>query len=132
MAQTWLIPRSYQDQLSYESHRKAAAAWEEGFYNDLVVEFLVPGDHRFVGHARPVTQPVKQVVFDEHLQCCDTKLVQRNPPTTDHALHPARVATALLRRHQHGPFVQAQILRLQHCDLADAGSCMREHGRANE
>jgi acetyl-CoA C-acetyltransferase len=39
MAQTWQIARADQDQLAYESHRKAAAAWEEGFYNDLVVEF---------------------------------------------------------------------------------------------
>ena len=39
MAQTWQIPRVDQDQLAYESHRKAAAAWEEGFYEDLVVPF---------------------------------------------------------------------------------------------
>ncbi len=39
MAQTWQIARADQDQLAYESHRKAAAAWEAGFYNDLVVEF---------------------------------------------------------------------------------------------
>lgn len=39
MAQTWQIPRGEQDQLAYESHRKAAAAWEEGFYSDLVVDF---------------------------------------------------------------------------------------------
>ena len=39
MAQTWQIGRADQDQLAYESHRKAAAAWEEGFYEDLVVPF---------------------------------------------------------------------------------------------
>ena len=39
MAQTWQIPRAEQDQLAYESHRKAAAAWDEGFYEDLVVAF---------------------------------------------------------------------------------------------
>ncbi|HEY0681123.1 MAG TPA: acetyl-CoA C-acetyltransferase [Steroidobacter sp.] len=39
MAQTWQIPRAEQDQLAYESHRKAAAAWDEGFYEDLVVPF---------------------------------------------------------------------------------------------
>jgi acetyl-CoA C-acetyltransferase len=39
MARTWAIPRAEQDQLALESHRKAAAAWEEGFFNDLVVEF---------------------------------------------------------------------------------------------
>ncbi|MBM0104475.1 acetyl-CoA C-acetyltransferase [Steroidobacter sp. S1-65] len=39
MAQTWQISRLDQDQLAYESHRKAAAAWDEGFYEDLVVPF---------------------------------------------------------------------------------------------
>jgi acetyl-CoA C-acetyltransferase len=39
MAQTWQIPRVAQDQLALESHRKAAAAWDEGFYDDLVVPF---------------------------------------------------------------------------------------------
>lgn len=39
MAKTWKITREEQDQLALESHRKAAAAWDEGFFNDLVVEF---------------------------------------------------------------------------------------------
>lgn len=39
MAQQWQISRQEQDQLAYESHRKAAAAYDEGFFQDLVVEF---------------------------------------------------------------------------------------------
>ncbi|WP_129641862.1 acetyl-CoA C-acetyltransferase [Peristeroidobacter agariperforans] len=39
MAHTWQIPRVDQDQLALESHRKAGAAWDEGFYDDLVVPF---------------------------------------------------------------------------------------------
>ena len=39
MAQDWQIAREEQDRLAYESHRKAAAAYDEGFYDDLVVEF---------------------------------------------------------------------------------------------
>jgi acetyl-CoA C-acetyltransferase len=38
MAQEWKIPREDQDQLAVESHTKAHAAYEEGFYNDLIVE----------------------------------------------------------------------------------------------
>src|SRR6201999_1741213 len=38
-AQKWHITRAAQDELAYESHRKAAAAWKEGFYDDLVVPF---------------------------------------------------------------------------------------------
>jgi acetyl-CoA C-acetyltransferase len=40
MAKRWQISRQDQDQLAYESHVKAAAAWKDGFYDDLVVEYL--------------------------------------------------------------------------------------------
>ena len=40
MAKQWQISRQDQDQLAYESHMKAAAAWRDGFYDDLVVEYL--------------------------------------------------------------------------------------------
>jgi acetyl-CoA C-acetyltransferase len=39
MAKRWQITRAEQDQLAYESHVKAAAAWRAGFYDDLVVPF---------------------------------------------------------------------------------------------
>jgi len=39
MAKEWAIERLAQDQLAFESHRKAAAAFERGFYADLVVPF---------------------------------------------------------------------------------------------
>jgi acetyl-CoA C-acetyltransferase len=39
MAKRWQISRADQDQLACESHMKAAAAWREGFYDDLVVEY---------------------------------------------------------------------------------------------
>jgi acetyl-CoA C-acetyltransferase len=39
MAKEWKIPREAQDQLAMESHRKAAAAYERGFYADLVAPF---------------------------------------------------------------------------------------------
>lgn len=38
MVRRWQIPREEQDRLAVDSHRKAAAAWQEGFYDDLVVE----------------------------------------------------------------------------------------------
>src|SRR5580658_2219229 len=40
MAKQWHIARAEQDQLAYDSHRKAAAAWDAGFYDDLVLEYL--------------------------------------------------------------------------------------------
>lgn len=39
MVKHWKIPRAAQDELAYESHMKASAAWREGFYDDLVVPF---------------------------------------------------------------------------------------------
>jgi acetyl-CoA C-acetyltransferase len=39
MAKEWQIARADQDQLAYESHMKAAAAYERGFFKDLVVPF---------------------------------------------------------------------------------------------
>jgi acetyl-CoA C-acetyltransferase len=37
MAQEFHISREAQDQLAYESHKKAAKAYEEGFFDDLIV-----------------------------------------------------------------------------------------------
>ena len=37
MAKTWNISRAEQDRVAVDSHLKAAAAWKEGFYDDLVV-----------------------------------------------------------------------------------------------
>jgi acetyl-CoA C-acetyltransferase len=39
MVKEWKITRTEQDQLAYESHMKAARAYKEGFYNDLVIPF---------------------------------------------------------------------------------------------
>ena len=36
MAQEWQIKRDDQDQLAYDSHQKAAAAYDDGFFDDLV------------------------------------------------------------------------------------------------
>lgn len=39
MAKEWGIGREEQDQLALESHRKAAAAYERGFFDDLLIPF---------------------------------------------------------------------------------------------
>jgi acetyl-CoA C-acetyltransferase len=56
MVKTWKITREAQDQLAYESHAKAAAAWKEGFYSDLVIDYLgLKADNNI----RPDTTPEK-------------------------------------------------------------------------
>ena len=39
MVKEWGISQAEQDQLAFESHMKASMAYDEGFYNDLVVPF---------------------------------------------------------------------------------------------
>ena len=39
MAQTWQIPRQEQDELAVASHKKLAAAYESGFFQDLMTPF---------------------------------------------------------------------------------------------
>jgi acetyl-CoA C-acetyltransferase len=39
MAKEWKIGRREQDELALVSHRNAAAAWQSGFFQDLVVEY---------------------------------------------------------------------------------------------
>jgi acetyl-CoA C-acetyltransferase len=56
MAKHWKISREEQDQLAYESHTKAAAAWKQGFFDDLVVEYL---GHRMDNNIRADTTPEK-------------------------------------------------------------------------
>src|SRR6202048_5004691 len=40
MVKTWGISRAEQDQLALESHQKAAAAYAQGFYQELVHDYL--------------------------------------------------------------------------------------------
>lgn len=39
IAKRWDVQREHQDQLAYASHTKAAAAYDEGWYEDLIVPF---------------------------------------------------------------------------------------------
>lgn len=39
MVKEWNISREDQDQLAFESHQKAAKAYDEGFHDDLIIEF---------------------------------------------------------------------------------------------
>lgn len=40
MAKEWQIPREEQDRMAIDSHRKLAAAYDEGFFSDLMTPFL--------------------------------------------------------------------------------------------
>ncbi len=55
-AREWQIPRADQDQSAFESHRNAVAAWERGFFDDLVIPV---GTLRRDGIPRKDTSPEK-------------------------------------------------------------------------
>lgn len=40
MVQEWQIPRAAQDELAFQSHHNAAQAYRDGFYTDLVMDYL--------------------------------------------------------------------------------------------
>lgn len=39
MAMQWRISREDQDRLAFDSHQRAGAAWQEGFFRDIVIPF---------------------------------------------------------------------------------------------
>ena len=48
MAKEWQIPRREQDELALASHQRAAAAWTDGFYDELVCEFRGASRDEFI------------------------------------------------------------------------------------
>jgi acetyl-CoA C-acetyltransferase len=84
MAKQWKITREAQDQLAYESHAKAAAAWREGFYNDLVVEFLgLKTDNNIRADTSPEKLAKLRPTFD--LSGSGTLTAGNSTPLTDGA-----------------------------------------------
>jgi acetyl-CoA C-acetyltransferase len=55
-AREWAIPREDQDALALDSHRRLAAAYERGFFDDLVTPYLGLGRDQ---NLRPDTSPEK-------------------------------------------------------------------------
>jgi acetyl-CoA C-acetyltransferase len=67
MVRTWGVPRAEQDQLALESHRRAAAAWREGFYDDLVVPHAdLKADNNVRGDSSLEKLATLRPVFDTH------------------------------------------------------------------
>ena len=82
MAKRWNIAREDQDKLAYESHMKAAAAWREGFYNDLVVGTLgLDKDN----NVRPDTTPEKLAKLQPSFDPKGTITAGNSTPLTDGA-----------------------------------------------
>ncbi|MGA8706122.1 MAG: acetyl-CoA C-acetyltransferase [Steroidobacteraceae bacterium] len=84
MVKNWQITREQQDQLAYESHVKAAAAWQQGFYDDLVVPFRdLKGDNNVRADASLDKLAKLKPVFD--LSGSGTMTAGNSTPLTDGA-----------------------------------------------
>src|SRR6185312_4761989 len=82
MAKKWQISRQDQDQLAYESHMKAAAAWRDGFYDDLVTEYL---GLKIDNNIRPDTTPEKLAKLRPSFDANGTLTAGNSTPLTDGA-----------------------------------------------
>ena len=82
MAKQWQISRADQDQLAYESHVKAAAAWRAGFFDDLVVEYRgLKSDNNIRGD----TSPEKLAKLRPSFSADGTLTAGNSTPLTDGA-----------------------------------------------
>ena len=82
MAKQWHISRADQDQLAYESHVKAAAAWRAGFFDDLVVEYRgLKTDNNIRGD----TSPEKLAKLRPSFSADGTLTAGNSTPLTDGA-----------------------------------------------
>ena len=83
-AKEWRVGRAEQDQLALASHRNAAAAWQAGFFEDLVVPF---NDLRHDNNVRPDTSLEKlaslRTAFDR--SSAGTLTAGNSSPLTDGA-----------------------------------------------
>jgi acetyl-CoA C-acetyltransferase len=82
MARRWQISRAEQDQLACDSHLKAAAAWREGFYDDLVAEYRgLKSDNNI----RPDTSVEKLAKLKPSFAADGTLTAGNSTPLTDGA-----------------------------------------------
>src|SRR5947207_2175244 len=64
-AKEWHVARADQDALAYQSHSKAAGAWREGFYSDLVVPFAgLTSDNNIRADTSPEKLAALKPVYD--------------------------------------------------------------------
>src|SRR5215472_3843264 len=82
MAKQWQVGRAEQDQLAYDSHGKAAAAWRGGFYDDLVLEYAgLKSDN----NVRPDTSVEKLARLKPSFAADGTLTAGNSTPLTDGA-----------------------------------------------
>ena len=103
MAKQWNISRDSQDELAVASHRKLAAAYERGFYDDLVVSFR--GEARD-NNLRPDTSIDKLATLKPAFDRASgrgTLTAANSTPLTDGAAACLLASDEWARAHGHEP-----------------------------
>jgi len=84
MAKEWKLTQKEQDELAYQSHMKAAAAWKEGFFSDLVSPYAGAGmDNNVRGDSTLEKLAKLKPVFDR--SSAGTLTAGNSTPLTDGA-----------------------------------------------
>jgi acetyl-CoA C-acetyltransferase len=84
MAKQWRIGRAEQDELAYRSHLNATAAWDSGFYDDLVVPFAgLDRDNNVRADTTPDKLAALKAVYDR--SSAGTLTAGNSTPLTDGA-----------------------------------------------
>jgi len=103
MAREWQISRAAQDELAVQSHHKAAAAYERGFFGDLVVPFRgVERDNNL----RPDTSIEKLAALKpafDRVSGNGTLTAGNSTPLTDGAAAALLASDDWARAHGHAP-----------------------------
>ncbi|MGO2038371.1 MAG: acetyl-CoA C-acetyltransferase, partial [Brevibacterium sp.] len=82
----WQITREAQDELAAASHRNLAAAWDEGFFDDLTTPYLgVSRDTNLRPDSTPETMAKLSPVFGKKLSSAATMTAGNSTPLTDGA-----------------------------------------------
>jgi len=97
MAKQWEISRADQDQLAHESHLKAAAAWQGGFYDDLVIEYQ---GLRSDNNLRLDTTPEKLAKLRPSFSADGTLTAGNSTPLTDGASAVLLASPAWAAKHR--------------------------------
>lgn len=121
MAKQWKIAREDQDRLALESHQRAARAYDEGFYDDLVIEFAgVKRDNNLRADSTYDKLSALKPVFD---RSNGTLTAGNSTPLTDGA------SAVLLASEQ---WADARGLRpqayLTHCETAAVDFVVKKEG----
>lgn len=111
MVQEWHIPRYAQDELAFLSHQNAAKAYMEGFYSDLVFEYLGLKKDTIL---RPDTTLEKLSLLKPAFEKSEkgTLTAGNSTPLTDGAAAVFLMSEEYSRIHDHPPlarFVDAQV-----------------------